>query len=159
MATELGLRCDSRRCCRSRYFHLQVTREIIDFGLVGAGIRVPVPRDCIGLRLVEVPRDDSVGENPADVVSENMQLIDRFPRTHADVSAQSGLSDVLPFIAVAVPLNKGLRKRRTSGRVDHMPRPYNPLAGTLTFKMARERTLFQRPGGQLVRCPLASRDA
>src|ERR1700728_792792 len=88
-----------------------------------------------------------------------MYLIDRLPGAHADVSAQGRLSDVLPFIAVAVPLNEGLRERRASGRVDHMPGSHDSLAGTFTLKMAYERPLLQRQGIHLLRRALVTCDA
>src|ERR1700722_5149040 len=77
---------------------------------------------CVSLRLVEVSADNPIGIDPAVVVSEEMPSIQRFPRTHADVSAQYGIIDVFPFRTVTVPLNVGL-----AVWVGHKPRSDDAL--------------------------------
>src|ERR1700744_2506606 len=83
------------------------------------------------------------------MIPEDMHLVHGLPRTHADISAEGGLSDVFPFIAVAVPLDEGLRKWRPLRGIDHMPGTHDALTRALALKMAGEWPLRQRQSALL----------
>src|ERR1700733_11002656 len=108
-SSDRELRRDTPRRCRARQFHgLHARREIIKLRVVRSRVRVSVPSDGVGLRFVEVSRDDAVGKEPAPMIPKDMRSIERLPRTHTDGSAQNRVIDVLPFRSVTVPLNEGL---------------------------------------------------
>src|ERR1700678_1564984 len=98
-----------RRC--SRCWH-HVAGHVVENRNVGSGICVSIFRQCVSLGLIKISGDRSGRiKNPTEVVAGVSPWACRYPRTHTDVSAYGGVSDVLPLSAIAVPLNEGLANR------------------------------------------------